>query len=1080
MSRQGAKDAKRTFIRTRSVSEDRLPVVAVARDAPYFSFPRSPWEHTCPPLRGNFYARAVKNQPRKSDAERPKQPLPRGAWERGVIKPMAKRSRQQPTLPGWDEVSQEQPAERASSNDLVGRTVDPSNIDDNQADGPEAPHALDSMDDQLREELAGDEESLDVDLRAQAVPDLRKKRVWVIDSMSLIFQVFHAIPAMTSPRGEPVNAVFGFTRDMFSILEMRKPDYLFCAFDLSGPTFRHDMYQAYKEHRAEMPTDLVPQLNAIRRVLAVMGIPIVECEGFEADDVLATIARVTDEGGGECLIVTADKDCRQLITDRVKLVNMRKNQIMDAAGLMADWGVRPDQVVDFQTLVGDSVDNVPGVPLIGPKIAKELLQKYDTLDNVYEQIAEITGKRQQNLIDNREQAMLSRRLVRLDSFVPIEIPWDVGCCNGVDAAASLELFTEFGFHSLADKMRGQIVRKPEAWQVAYETIATPQRLAWLVEQLSQQSLISFDTETTSVAPRFAEIVGYSFAWTPGSAYYIPVRAPAGEPQLDPASTLAALRPFLESAAIKKVGQNLKYDMIVLRTAGIEMQGLAFDTMVASYLLDAGERNHSMDELALRYLNYETTKITALIGAGKNQRRMDEVPVAQITHYAAEDADVTLRLQPPLAEKLRQAELVELFDTLEVPLIESLVEMEFNGIRVDVDRLGELSRTYGERIAVLEQEIYLLAGRQFNIGSPKQLQEILFVELKLPTLKRTKTGASTDVDVLEELARLHALPKKIIEYRQYAKLKSTYVDALPTMLHPETKRVHTSFNQTVAATGRLSSTDPNLQNIPIRTEVSREIRSAFLPGHDGWTLLAADYSQIELRVLAHFSGDEALRDSFARDEDVHARVASQVYEVPLDAVTSTQRRVAKAVNFGVVYGQSAFGLAKTIDISQAEAAKFIDAYFAGYRGVTKLLGQILWDCRQNGFVKTILGRRRAITGVRDPGWSAEQGLSGEQGGPADVYSRSRNLAERTAINTVIQGSAADIIKLAMLNIYRRLRAEQRQTKMLLQIHDELVFEVPPEELQNVTKLVVEEMSGVMQLSVPLKVDVKTGKNWAECE
>ncbi len=503
-------------------------------------------------------------------------------------------------------------------------------------------------------------------------------------------------------------------------------------------------------------------------------------------------------------------------------------------------------------------------------------------------------------------------------------------------------------------------------------------------------------------------------------------------------------------------------MIVLRSAGVEVAGVRFDTMVASYLLDAGERNHNLDELALRYLKHHTTKIDELIGSGKNQKRMDEVPLEAITHYAAEDADVAWRLRPILAERMKTADLEKLFDTVEMPLVDVLVELESNGIKVDVGRLAGLSAKYGERLAQLEREIHELAGREFNIGSPKQLQQILFDEQKLPMLKKTKTGGSTDAEVLEELARLHPLPAKIIEYRQYAKLKSTYVDALPTMVHPETGRVHASFNQVVAATGRLSSSDPNLQNIPVRTESGREIRAAFLPGHEGWKLLAADYSQIELRVLAHFSRDPTLCAAFARDEDIHARVASQVYGVPLDQVTCEMRRGAKAVNFGVIYGQSPFGLAKQLDIEQDEAAQFIDAYFARYRGVDEFLERILEECPKTGYVSTILGRRRAIRGIR-------------RGAP-----RQRNLPERTAINTVIQGSAADLIKLAMIHIHRRLRSEKLAAKMLLQIHDELVFEVPPGELDYVAKLVADEMSGVLPLTVPLKVDLKSGDNWADCQ
>ncbi len=893
---------------------------------------------------------------------------------------------------------------------------------------------------------------------------LEGQSVWVVDANSLIFQVFHALPEMTSPKGEPVSAVFGFARDMVNLLEQKKPTHLFVAFDGPEQTFRHELYEAYKGQRSEMPIDLVPQFAPIRRMLEAMGVPVLEFASYEADDLLATIAHQVNELGGECYVVTADKDARQLITDRVKVYNVRKDQIYDAEALRADWGIRPEQVVDFQSLVGDSVDNVPGVPLIGPKIASEYLQKYDTLDALLDNVDHLPkGKRRENLMAFRDQALLSRQLVRLERHVPIAIDWNAARVQGVDREALVELFTELGFHQLTQKFAALPARVVEArWDVDYQTIATPERLQWLVDELSRQEGFSFDTETTSIHARFAEIVGYSFAWRPGEAYYVPVRAPAGEPRLDAAETLAKLRPVLENAEIAKYGQNLKYDMLVLRSAGVQVRGARFDSMVASYLLDAGERNHNLDELSDRYLRHKTTKIAELIGTGKQQKLMDEVPVDQITHYAAEDADVALRLRPLLAERLREAELTPLFDEVEMPLVEVLTELEYNGIRIDTELLGRLSVKYGELLARVESEIYELAGRQFNIGSPKQLQQILFDEHKLPVLKRTKSGGSTDADVLEELARLHPLPAKIIEYRQYAKLKSTYVDALPQLVHPETRRVHASFNQVVAATGRLSSHDPNLQNIPVRSETGREIRAAFLPGEPGWKLLAADYSQIELRVLAHFSADPTLCEAFARDEDIHARVASQVYNVPLEAVTSDMRRGAKAVNFGVIYGQSPFGLAKQLDIDKTEAAQFIDAYFDRYRGVEDFLNQILEECPRTGYVSTILGRRRAISGIR-------RGVS-----------RQRNLPERTAINTVIQGSAADLIKLAMINIHRRLRDEQSRARMLLQIHDELVFEVPPDELPALAQLVSHEMSSVMPLRVPLKVDLKSGDNWADCE
>jgi DNA polymerase-1 len=952
---------------------------------------------------------------------------------------------------------------------------------------------------------------------------LRDKTVYVVDSHSLIFQVFHALPEMTSPRGEPVGAVFGFTRDVMFLLEQKKPDYLFCAFDMPGTTFRHEMFAGYKEHRAEMPDDLVPQIASIERVLAALAIPVLGVPGYEADDVLATVACITAQRGGECILVTGDKDCRQLIGERVKILNMRKNQLFDATALEADWGVRPEQVVDYQALVGDPVDNIPGVPLIGPKIARELLQKYGTLEGIYEHIDEIPGgKRRENLVLGREQAFVSRELARLNAVTPVAIDWERGHAGNYDPVRAADLFMEFGFHALTEKMRGQIPPTRIIWKHDYQTIDTPEKLAALVAEMSRQPVISIDTETTSTSPRWAEIVGYSFAWKEGEGYYVPVRAPAGEPRIDAAEAIAALKPVLEDPQVRKIGQNIKYDMIVLRSAGVELAGVEFDTMVASYLIDAGERNHNLDELAARYLNHATTTIDQLIGTGKQQKRMDEVSLPLITHYAAEDADVVWRLRPLLEKRLEEMQLGRLFREVEVPLIDVLAELEFNGMKVDPARLAELSRQYGERLVALEKQIYELAGREFNIGSPKQLQQVLFDEKKLPKLRKTKTGASTDADVLEELARSHPLPAKIIEYRQYAKLKGTYVDALPQLIHPATGRVHASFNQSVAATGRLSSSDPNLQNIPIRNETGREIRSAFLPGHEGWRLVAADYSQIELRVLAHFSQDATLRDAFARDEDIHARVASQVFGVALGDVNKEMRRVAKAVNFGVIYGQSPFGLSKMLGIEKSEAAQFIRAYFAGYPGVSAFLKRTIADCRKNGFVTTILGRRRLIRGMSEertrapsadddlfaatepqaaadgcppslsmgegqPAVSLSNGGEGEEAqndsvstSRSDPTLRQRTLAERTAINTVVQGSAADLIKLAMINIHRRFRAERLASRMLLQIHDELVFESPPEEIERLVALVKQEMSDVMPLAVPLKVDVKTGAAWADCE
>jgi DNA polymerase I len=934
------------------------------------------------------------------------------------------------------------------------------------------------------------------------------RTVYLVDAYSLIFQVFHALPEMTGPSGQPVGAVHGFTRDLIDLLEKKKPDYLFCAFDVPGPTFRDELYPKYKAGRKEMPADLQLQMAPIRRMVDALGIPVLELPGYEADDVLATVARRAERAGFDCVLVTSDKDCRQLISERIRMYNIRKDQVLDAAGLQAVWGIRPDQVVDFQALVGDSVDNIPGVQLIGPKIASELLAKYGTLEGVLEHASEVSGdKRRANLMAGREIALMCRRLVRLVDDVPLEFDWEAGRIDRVNVAAVEQLCREFGFRKLVDRVRGlgragepgpvpvrsmtdsspssesgiqspstddgprttdQEPAFPDARPAAadYRTVATPGDLDQLVRELSQQKRISLDTETTSTNPRWAEIVGYSFAWQPGLAFYIPVRAPAGEPQLDPVAVKDALRPVLENPDIEKIGQNLKYDIIVLRSAGIRVRGTAFDTMVADYLLDPGERNHSLDDLAKRYLGHTTIKIKELIGTGKSQKRMDQVPVPLITAYAAEDADIPVRLAEILQTRLDDEGLGTLFRDLEMPLIDVLVEMEFNGIKVDAAKLEELGKRFGVRMNELEGEIYELAGREFNIDSRQQLGKVLFEDLKLPGGKKTKTGLSTDVGVLEGLATQHPLPAKIIEYRQYAKLQSTYADALIGLVHPQTGRVHTSFKQDVAATGRLSSTDPNLQNIPVRTNEGREIRAAFIAGEPGWKLVTADYSQIELRVLAHFSSDQALQRAFAANEDIHALVASEVYGVPLNEVTREQRRGAKAVNFGVIYGQSSFGLAKSLGIDQDQAAQFIDAYFARYPGVDDFMQRTLAECRKKGYVNTVLGRRRAVQGVRDLSSLGD--------------SRQRNLPERIAINTVIQGSAADLIKKAMIHVHARMQRERFRARLLLQIHDELVFEAPCEEVELVAALARQEMESVERLSVPLKVDVKVGDNWADCE
>lgn len=899
---------------------------------------------------------------------------------------------------------------------------------------------------------------------AASARPFRGKRVFVVDAHSLIHQLFHAIPEMTSPQGQPVNAVFGFVRDMVRLLTHYKPDYLICAFDAKEPSFRREIYPEYKAHRPELDADIVPQIELIEQFLDALGIPALRRPGFEADDIMATLATLVESQGGECVLVTNDKDCRQLISDRVKLLNLRKEVFLDREALQREWGITPEQVVDFQALVGDTSDNVPGVPLIGPKAAQELLQRFGSLDNIYQHLDELPpGKKRDNLLTFRDQALLSRELVRLRRDVPLEGLPHALRLRPVRRAQAIELCRRLGFRRLINDLEQlttgseEITPSEAGLTFDYHIVRSVDDLAQLARRLESCEVLSVDTETTDIRPRWADLVGISLAVSPQEGYYLPIRSPQGEPALPLEEVIRLLGPFLEDGQRRKIGQNLKYDLIVLKNAGVELGGVDFDCMLADYLLDPGSRSHSLDEQAARLLGHETIKISSLIGTGKKQKRMDEVTLDAIAKYAVEDAILPWHLRAVLEPRLKGEELDRLFREVEMPLVEILAEMEFVGVRVDVRRLEELGTEYERRMRSLEQEIYQLAGREFNIGSPKQLQDVLFEELKLPSSKRTKTGISTDSEVLEELALEHPLPAKIIEYRQYAKLKSTYIDALPQMVCPRTGRVHASFHQAVTATGRLSCSDPNLQNIPIRTEEGREIRSAFVPD-EGWVLISADYSQIELRMLAHFSGDERLCEAFHRDEDIHAAVAAEVFGVPLADVTSEMRRKAKAVNFGVIYGQTPFGLAKQLRISKEEAAAFIEAYFGRYPGIDRFLLAVLENCRQTGCVRTILGRKRRITGIREK------------------PTRQRTLPERTAINTVIQGSAADLIKLAMIRVRQKLAELGSAARMILQVHDELVFECPQSETSEVAGAVKEVMESVMELKVPLKVDVATGPNW----
>jgi DNA polymerase-1 len=939
------------------------------------------------------------------------------------------------------------------------------------------------------------------DAASQSEP---RPTVVLVDAHALVYQLFHAVGQMSAPDGRPTNAVFGFARDLFYFRDELRPDYLIYVFDPPGPTFRDKIAGDYKAHRKPPDDDLIAQIPMIQQLLTAANVPVLSVPGFEADDAIATVAAAGAARGYDVLICSSDKDCRQLIGDRVRILNLRKKVFLDREALLADWGVTPEQAVDYQTLVGDSVDNVKGVRGVGDKTAAKLLQKFGSLDNLVANLDKLDGvvspKIQAAIREAKETGALDlgRRMVRLETAVPMPLDWEAWRAREPDAATLHELFQEWGFRGFAARMRSAAapaVKIPPAaqgdlfstllasegdtafpfganapadgWNGDYKAVDTPANFKAFLKDLKKQKRFAVDLETTGLDPLTADLVGIAVCWKAGEAYYLPVHGPAGDLTLDETIVIEALKPILEDPKVAKVNQNIKFDMNVFRRIGVIVRGVAGDSMVADYLLRSGERSHNLDDLAQRYFQHQNISIEELIGKGKNQKTMAEVPTARVTAYAGEDADVAWRLCERLEPDLVKDGLRTLYDDLEIPLIEVLADLEYTGIRLDVPFLQKLGAEMAGQLEGIEQEIYTLAGRKFNIASPKQLGQILFDELKLPVQKKTDlTGAaSTDQETLEKLAGLgHALPKKITEYRQISKLKGTYVDALPALVNPRTGRVHTGFNQTVTSTGRLSSSEPNLQNIPARTDQGKQIRQAFLP-EAGWVLLTADYSQIELRMLAHFTGDAALRQAFADDRDIHAAVAADIFGVPEAQVTGNQRRVAKTVNFGVLYGMSAGGLATRLAIPHADAARFIEQYFSKYPKVQEYQTNLLNDCRTNGYGTTILGRRRKFdkASIR----------------PYSTYAN-RNQAEREAINMQIQGSAADLLKLAMLNIHRRLRRERRLARMLLTVHDELVFEVPPAELADVSNLVQAEMIGAMTLDVPLKVDVATGPNWLDVE
>ena len=883
------------------------------------------------------------------------------------------------------------------------------------------------------------------------------EKLFLIDGHSHSYRAYYALPPLSAPDGRPTNAVLGFTNILLKMLREQKPDYVAAVFDSREPSLRHGQYKDYKANRKAMPEDLAPQIELIKKVVEACNVPVLAKPGYEADDIIGTLAVQAAERGIDVYIATSDKDALQLLCDRIFRFDASTGVAYSVEDLRREKGIEPEQVIEAMALSGDASDNVPGVEGIGEKTAIQLIQQFGTLENVLANVDKVPGpKRRERLLRDAETARLSRQLVTLDIAVDTGASVDDCRWAGYDAVKLMALFRELGFRKHIDDLSKEVVATPR--EANYHLVDTPEKFADFLRLLQAVREFSFDLESTSLRPMEARIVGFSFSWRDREAYYVPVQGPDNR-VLPEAGVLAALTPILEDASVAKVGQNLKYDSLVLRNAGVRLNGIAFDTMIAAYLLDPGRRVN-LDDLAMDYLGEHKIRTAELLGRGKDQLTMNLVDVNLVCQYACEDADVAWRLKGVLEPKLAEMGLDRLLRELELPLMRVLEEMEWNGVRIDVPFLGEMSRRLGAEIASLEEQIQKEAGIQFNVSSPKQLSRVLFEKFGLTKSKRTTLGYSTNAGVLESLRNEHGLPGLVLRYRQLTKLKSTYIDALPRMINKRTNRIHTSFNQTVTSTGRLSSSDPNLQNIPVRTELGRAIRRAFVPSEANAMILSADYSQIELRVLADMSGDPVLMEAFREDKDIHAFVASQVFGVDLAAVTPEMRRKAKAVNFGIVYGLTPFGLSKGIGISLEEARQFIDEYFQRYGRVRQYIDETIASARERAWVVTKLNRRRNIPTINSTN---------------DIE---RRFAERIAINTVIQGTAADLIKVAMNRIHEQLVSGGHATKLLLQIHDELVFEVPGEELLFARQLIEREMANAITLNVPTKVNIETGPNWLE--
>jgi DNA polymerase-1 len=890
----------------------------------------------------------------------------------------------------------------------------------------------------------------------------------LIDGSAVVYRGYFAFirnPLINS-RGENTGAVYAFVNSLMKIINEYQPDYIAVVFDTPKPTFRHKIHADYKSTRAKAPPEMIEQLPWIDEAVGGFNIKVIRIEGYEADDIIGTLAEKAIDKGLETLLFSGDKDFFQLVRDDVKILHPRDFEILDADGVKARFGVPPDKVIDTLALMGDTSDNIPGIPGVGPKTAVSLIEEYGDLDTVLKKgPKEKKGKLAQLLKEYKDQAYLSQKLVTIVKNCPVELNLGEFKLQKPNLDVLVPLFRRLEFRALADKLAApkaeHLFAKSENEPTSvYKTVKDLHELEAILTDMEKHKEIAVDTETTSINAIEAGLVGISISANEGNAYYIPV-AHIESGNLPMNEVLERFARFFRSST-RIIGHNIKYDRQIFRNHGIKMDNLSFDTMVGAYLLDPGKRAYDLDSLSLEFFNYKKVPITDLIGEGKKRLNFAQVPINKATYYSAEDADFALRLKKLLEPRIIELQLLPLLRDIEMPLVPVLGDMEEAGVKIDIDFLHELSRDYGHKLHDVEKQIYKECGEEFNLNSPQQLARILFDKLKLKSTRRTAKGGAraTSVDVLAKLAIEHPVPSLVLEYRQLMKLKSTYIDALPVMVNPRTGRVHTNYNQTIAATGRLSSSDPNLQNIPIKTEEGREIRKAFIPGAKNHKILSADYSQIELRVMAHLADDKTMIQSFKRGEDIHRRTAAEVYGVKIDKVTPEQRSSAKTANFAIIYGVSAYGLSQQSELNLAESKDFIKVYFERYPGIKNYIDHEIEFARNNGYVSTLFGRRRYLPDINAKSAQARQ------------------FAERIAVNMPVQGTAADMIKIAMIRIAERMR--NMKSEMTLQVHDELVFDAHNEELTNLKEIVRTEMEQAVEMKVPIKVDMAVGSNWLEAK